>query len=82
MMALKKGKIDNLIELACSPQTDLQRYDDIKHLIIAFVASEQTKEVRIVIDYVKKILNSKKGDSLQKLKALNLLEAAISRGKN
>ena len=35
-----------------------------------------------MIDQLKKILHSKKGESLQKLKALNLLEAAISRGNN
>ena len=38
--------------------------------------------MRLVIDQIKKILNFKKGDSLQKLKALNLLEAAIVKGQN
>ena len=35
-----------------------------------------------MIDQIKKILNFKKGDSLEKLKALNLLEAAIVKGQN
>ena len=38
--------------------------------------------MRLVIDQIKKILNFKNGESLQKLKALNLLEAAITKGQN
>ena len=38
--------------------------------------------MRVLIDQIKKILNQKKGESLQKLKALNLLEAAITKGQN
>ena len=40
------------------------------------------KDVRLVIDQIKKILNFKKGESIQKLKALNLLEASITKGQN
>ena len=36
----------------------------------------------MVIDQLKRILNMKKGESLQKLKALNLLEAAITKSGN
>ena len=36
----------------------------------------------MVVDQVKKVLNSKKGDSLQKLKALTLLHYCLIDGRN
>lgn len=59
-MAIKSGRGTNvvsLVDLACSPQTSLTSFDEVKHQILAFVANEQTKDVRVIVDQIKKLLN-------------------------
>ncbi|CDW78543.1 UNKNOWN [Stylonychia lemnae] len=68
-----------LVEQSCE---DNSSYNDYSQQIVMFVKQNQTKEVRPIIETIKKIIKNKKKDSPVKLLALKLLNDCLTQAVN
>ena len=59
-------------------ETSLEDYEGLKSKIVEMVLHTKSKAVKEVVEELKKVLLQKRGTGMQKLRALNLLNACLT----